>query len=185
MHMPVAVRALAFEDGSRSFAKVVRPETFVDGTAPANWDTVEANVEHTLSWKVSADWATRLAKVKFEVLAHEGELLTVDTMTVTASESYGKMEITCSDVSSQVVDALYWLYADKDPGLTLSGGALRNGSTTLASGTSVYGEAAAYILGKMGYSPLTGARLNFVNEDLQINLSPSGARQYGYRDVEE
>jgi hypothetical protein len=69
----VNVRALAFQDGERSFLKVVRPETFVKDssgkdTAQNIGDNIPANVEHTLSWKVSADWATDLAKVKFEVL---------------------------------------------------------------------------------------------------------------------
>ena len=73
----VNVRVLAFEDGERSFAKVVRPETFVadvngNETSQNVGDNVAANVLHRLSWKVSSDWATRLAKVKFEVLVKKG-----------------------------------------------------------------------------------------------------------------
>ena len=64
----VNVRALAFEDGERSFWKVVRPETFIDGTAANIGDNIAANVEHSLAWKVSSDWDTDLAKVKFEIL---------------------------------------------------------------------------------------------------------------------
>ena len=72
----VNVRALAFEDGERSFWKVVRATTFVkdpDGneTACNIGDGITANVPHKLAWKVSADWKTDLAKVKFEVLCSE------------------------------------------------------------------------------------------------------------------
>ena len=183
----VKIRALAFEDGTRSFAKVVRPETFVDGTAPANWDAVEANVEHTLSWKVSSDWATRLAKVKFEILASEGDLLPLELRTIPASDQYGKMKISWNAISeSQVFGALLWLYADKDPGLTLANGALKNGTTQLASGTGIYNpNAISYIYSKMGYQLLTGEPLNYANSETRLGLSPSGARQYAYKIVEE
>jgi hypothetical protein len=202
----VKVRALAFEDGERSFAKVVRPETFVDGTAPANWDAVEANVEHTLSWKVSSDWATRLAKVKFEILASDGDLLPLELRTIPASDQYGKMKISWNAITeAQVFDALLWLYADKDPGLTLAGGVLGNGGVTLAfsaklSGCNTsydengkyvgshwlpYSASPAYVLGKMGYQLLTGAPLSYANSETRLGLSPRGARQYGYKIVEE
>lgn len=65
----VKVRALAFKDGKRDFAHVLRPETFVDGTATNLGDEVAANVEHTLSWKVTADWEIDIGNVSFEVLA--------------------------------------------------------------------------------------------------------------------
>ena len=89
----VKIRALAFEDGERSFAKVVRPETFAndtDGnpTAQNIGDNVAANVTNALSWKVSSDWATRLAKVKFEVLACDCALLPMETMIIPASDKY-------------------------------------------------------------------------------------------------
>ena len=74
----VNVRALAFEDGERSFWKVVRPETFIDGTAANIGDNIAANVNHTLSWKVSSDWATDLAKVKFEILTSDMGQLPLD-----------------------------------------------------------------------------------------------------------
>lgn len=87
----VKVRVLAFEDGKRSFANVVRPETFVDGAAPSDWDAVEANVEHTLSWKVSSDWSAKLAKVKFEVLVCEDGLLPLEVATIpTGGREKGK-----------------------------------------------------------------------------------------------
>ena len=190
----VKIRALAFEDGVRSFAKVVRPETFVDGTAPANWDAVEANVEHTLSWKVSSDWATRLAKVKFEILACDGDLLPLELRTIPASDQYGKMKISWNAISeSQVFDALLWLYADKDPGLTLNNGVLKNGTTQLANGDSLSSPtsfyvpnnpytAIRYVYSKMGYSLLEGAALDYANRETRLGLSQN--RLYAYKIVE-
>ena len=183
----VKVRALAFEDGERSFAKVVRPETFIEGTAANVGDEVAANVEHTLSWQVSSDWQTRLAKLKFEVLVCEGELLPMEWMTIPASETYGKMKVSWNaHNASQVFDALLWLYADKDPGLTLASGVLRSGSTQLASGTGTSNpNAIRYIYSKMGYDLLSGAALNYINEETRLGLSPSGVRQYAYKIVED
>lgn len=202
----VKVRVLAFEDGTRSFAKVVRPETFIDNTAPANWDAIAANVTHTLSWKVSADWATRLAKMRFEVLVCEEDLLPLELRTIPASGQYGKMKISWNTLSdSQVFDALLWLYADREPGLTLTSGNLYNAGTRLASGTNLDGansyydengsyvgshfvpnaNAARYVLGKMGYSLLEGTPLNYANSETRLGLKPYGTRQYAYQIVEE
>ena len=201
----VKVRVLAFENGERSFAKVVRPETFVDGTAENVGDEITANVEHKISWKVSSDWQTKLAKLKFEVMASLGEILPLETMTIPASEWHRTMKITWNTINdSQVFDALMWLYADKDPELTLVNGELKNGNRILASGTTIevsngssstYVEwqgyvirytksAPEYVYSKMGYSLLTGAPLTYANQETRLGLSPSGARQYGYKIVE-
>ncbi len=45
----VKTRALAFVDGVRSFANVIRPVTFVEGTAAKLGDAIPANVDHTLT----------------------------------------------------------------------------------------------------------------------------------------
>lgn len=205
----VKVRVLAFEDGERSFAKVIRPETFIDGTAANVGDSVTANEEHTISWRVSSDWQTRLAKLQVEVFACEGELLPLELMTIPASDAYGKMKVTWNALSeSQWLDALYWLYASKDAGLTLADGVLKEASSggTLVSGTSVtyatsywtsydrdgryvgYHEekqpsAPQYVFGKMGYTLIESEVLTYVNDELRLGLSPSGARQYGYKIV--
>ena len=207
----VKVRVLAFEDGERSFAKVVRPETFVkdvDGneTAQNVGDSIEANALHKLSWKVSSDWATRLAKMKFEVLVLDGDLLPLTLRTISPSDQYGKMKVSWNAITEALVfDALLWLYADKDAGLTLSGGTLKNGSTLLASGADLAGSnsyydengrnvglhlvpnanAARYVFGKMGYSLLEGTPLNYANSETRLGLKPYGARQYAYKVVEE
>lgn len=198
----VKVRALAFEDGERSFAKVVRPETFIDGTAINIGDEIIPNQNYSLSWKVSADWQTRLAKVKFEVLVEEGELLPLELRTIPASDQYGRMEFSRNTISdSQVFNALLWLYADKDPGLTLSGGLLRGNGVNLVNGYELAHQrydwstdywdndyrinATRYVLSKMGYNLLSGAALNYVNEETRLGLSPSGVRQYAYKIVED
>ena len=75
----VDVRLLAFQDGNRSFAKVLRPETFVEGTEANVGNGVAANVEHTVSWQVSKDWDVDLAKVSIEVYVKEDNLLPLST----------------------------------------------------------------------------------------------------------
>ena len=192
--MQVKVRALAFEDGVRSFGKVVRPETFVndtDGnpTVQNIGDNIDANVEHGLSWKVSSDWVTRLSKVKFEVLACDGALLPMETTIIPVSDRYGKMQISWNrHTNDQILDALMWLYADKAAGLTLENGALKAGGKTLANGTSLSDAAAAaeFVYRSMGFDGvLSGALLNYVNEETRLGLSPSGVRQYAYKFIEE
>ena len=204
------VRVLAFENYEKSFSNVVRPETFVkdvDGneTAQNIGDNIEANVPHKLSWKVSSDWATRLAKVKLEILVCEDDLLPLELRTIPASNQYGKMKISWNAISeSQVFDALLWLYADKDPGLTLAGGLLKDtAGRILVDGTTIKTQtgniylgypsytyeyqrsAPEYIYSKMGYSVLSGAVLNYANSETRLGLSPSGVRQYAYKIVQE
>ena len=200
----VKVRVLAFEDGERSFAKVVRPETFIEGTEVNVGDNVTPNVEHTISWRVSSDWTTKLAKVKFEVLACEGDLLPLELMTIPASDQYGAMKISWNAISEQQwFDALLWLYADHDSGLTLENGVLKNNNNEILSdgagiykanlgyrnweGTGYYYKyeyyAHKFVYSKMGYSVLSGNVLNYANQETRLGLSPSGSRQYAYKMV--
>ena len=98
----VNVRALAFELGERGFATVVRPETFIEGTDVNIGDGIAANVTHHLSWKVSSDWATDLAKVSFEVMAMKpGDLLLPDMhfVTIPAAEGHPKTIVSVNDLS--------------------------------------------------------------------------------------
>jgi len=108
-------------------------------------------------------------------------------MTIPASDTYGKMKVSwTAQWESQIFDALLWLYADKDPGLTLASGVLRNGGTQLASGTGTSNpNAIRYIYSKMGYDLLSGAELTYVNDETRLGLSPSGVRQYAYKIVED
>ena len=185
----VKVRALAFQDGERSFAKVVRVTEFVEGTAVAIGDGVPANVEQKLSWKVSADWKTTLAKLKFEVLAVEDELLPLELVTLPATAAQPKLQFSWNVVEKQAIfDALLWLYADQDLGLTLNSGTLKYGSQTLASGTKVHGtgyDALVYIYNKMGYELLQGERLEYVKQRARLDLPGISQRQYAVKVIEE
>ena len=165
----VKVRALAFEDGERSFAKVVRAENFVadlngNETSGNVGDAITANEEHTLSWKVSADWATRLAKVSFEVLATEDDILPLELMTIPGTAVHPETwQVSWNYVTSdKSFEALLWLYADRDLGLTLEDGVLKNGSTRLCEGAAVSAyDALVYIYGKMGFQLLDGDSLDY------------------------
>lgn len=146
----VNVRALAFEDGERGFATVVRPETFIEGTDANLGDGIAANVVHRLSWKVSSDWATDLAKVKFEVMAMKpGDLLLpMHFVTIPAVEGHPKTMVNVNDTvldfaymkevgsdldigNPVLLDALLWLYSNHEDDLTLVDGTLRTINTDL------------------------------------------------------
>ena len=187
----VKVRALAFKDGVRSFANVVRPETFIEGTDVNVGDAISANAEHKLTWRVSSDWQIDLAKVKFEVLAVEEDLLPLELVTIPANGSNRAMEISWNVITeAQVFDALLWLYADKTEGLTLAkNDSVR--SSTYDSWDSVsqtyYWQtypAPNYVFSKMGFTQLSGNSLTYANAMTRLDLRPLGVRQYAYRWIE-
>jgi hypothetical protein len=178
---------------------VVRPETFIEGTEVNVGDAISANAEHKLTWRVSSDWQIDLAKVKFEVLAVEEDLLPLELVTIPANGSNRAMEISWNAITeAQVFDALLWLYADKTEGLTLVEGVLKNGSVQIASGSTpttstskyVNGKnvytypAQEYVFSKMGFSLLSDDTLAYANAMTRLGLSPSGVRQYAYRWIE-
>lgn len=188
----VKVRALAFENGVRSFANVVRPEDFIadlegNETKGNIGDVVTANVEHTLSWKVSSDWATRLAKVSFEVLATEDDILPLELMTIPGTPAHPETwQISWNYITAdKSFEALLWLYADKDLGLTLREGVLYNGDTRLCEGAQIKQpyDALVYIYGKMGFTLLDGDALDYVREATRFALPNKSSRQYAYRVV--
>lgn len=184
----VRVRALAFVDGERSFAKVLRPSTFIEGTEENVGDAIAPNVEHKLSWSVAEDWKIDLAKVKFEILVREGELLPLELVSIPAGDGYGAMEVSWNALDeSQFLDALFWLYADKAVGLMLDAdGTLSSYGTTLVKGTtfqrvnSAY-SAVDYVFAQMGYRVLSGDMLGYVKEETRYALNPSGFRQYAVK----
>ena len=211
----VKVRALAFEDGVRSFAKVTRPETFIEGTAVNLGDEIAPNVEHKLSWQVSSDFKTDLAKMKFEILAVEDDILPLEFISIPANGANKKMQLSWNLLTeAQVFDALLWLYADGDDGLLLEEGVLKRASdryvlsegvvlasdfegqmtssmyisghlVTIVPGGRYYASAVAYVISKMGFSVLSGEELAYANEMTRLGLNPDGIRQYAWRWVEE
>lgn len=154
----VNVRALAFQDGVRSFANVVRPTTFLDGSQIG--DGVPANTVNSFAWKVSADWDVDLANVAVEVLAKDvdAELVPLDLVTIPAHGNYAAVSCSTNVVAdSQYLEALYWLYADGDSDLSLKDGWLRDSrSRILVKGDALQkdGYAAEFVYGKMGYDAM-------------------------------
>lgn len=129
----VKVRALAFVDGVRSFANVLRPVTFVEGTEGNLGDAITTGVEHTLTWDVGADWDVDLAQVKFEILAMDDRsLLPFDWITIPATAETEEVTVSKSlPTNAQILDALFWVYADGGEELLLENGSVLG---TAASG---------------------------------------------------
>ena len=180
----VNVRLLAFEDGQCSFAKVLVPKTFVDGTAANIGDGITANVEHTVSWQVSQDWDVDLAKLSVEVYVKEDDFLPLQLTTIHAMGDHPKVTFSRNEQSvKNVKNALFWLYADNPDEFTLEKGVLKHGGKQLASGATLSSEnAVSFIYAKMGYGTLSGDTLNYVNELLRTNIKPSGIKQYAVKE---
>lgn len=151
----VKTRALAFVDGVRSFAKVLKPVTFVEGTVAKLGDAIPANVNHTLTWDVAADWDVDLGQVKFEVLARDGRgLLPIDWITIPAAGVNPQMTISKnSPTDTQVLNALFWQYASGDSWLSLANGILAGNSSggvfsnyALVDGNVIQAYSAPYLL---------------------------------------
>lgn len=177
----VKVRALAYEDGKRSFATAVPVLTFADGTGANVGDAVVANVAHTLSWQVAADWATDLSKVRFEVMVVEDEILPLHFVTIPATADHASVKYSDTEVTqAAVLNALLWLYASQDDDLTLTNGKLSSPYFVVADGATIKNEAqtVSWLYQKMGYGTLGGKNLEYVNATARLNLSPSGIRQF-------
>ena len=182
----VSVRALAYENGNRSFANAVPVLTFADGTGVNIGDDIAANEEHTLSWQVAADWATDLTKVRFEVMVMDEGLLPLHFVTIPKTANHAAIQYSDTVLSSTaVMNALFWLYAGLDDDLSLSNGRLSGPFGELANGANVSNPAqtVSWLYQKMGYSTLTGANLNYVNSAARINLTPSGLRQFAVKTI--
>ena len=191
-HATANVRALAFEDGERSLAKVVRPETFVEGTEANLGDGIAANVEHTLSWRVSADWAVDLAKVGFEILVSDEGQLPVELVTIPAAGTNAEMTINVRQPrEDDLFNALLWHYANHAEDLTVVDGELKHGGTLLAKNDCPVNttDPIAYVYDKMGYDLLIGNALEYARMATRWSLSNSlqatssggneGCLQYG------
>lgn len=180
---PVRARTLAFKDNVRSFANVVRPETFADGTEAELGEGMAPDVVHKFSWKVAADWQINLAKVRMEVLILPDDSLPLKFFTIPANGGHSAITVSRNALTEQrVLDALLWLYADGDRDLTLVDGVLRCGETVLAEGTVPNGRAAVeYVFSKMGCRVMTDEELKYVNEVSRLGLRPEGVRQYAVK----
>jgi len=176
----VKVRALAFVDGVRSFANVLRPSSFVEGTAANLGDTIPSNTDLSLAWDVGADWDIDLGQVKFEILAMDGRgLLAFDWITIPAAG--GEPELTISKDSptnSAVLDALFWQYADGDAGLLLENGVLRGTAASgifadidLVSGVATQVYATPFVLKQMDLDPAFSGEVAYAAVTARAGLS--------------
>lgn len=184
----VKVRALAYQDGNRSFANAVPVLTFADGTEANIGDNVPANKELTLSWQVAADWSADLEKVRFEVMVMDDELLPLHFVTIPKTPNHAAIKYSDTVLTATpIMNALFWLYASQDDDLMLSNGVLSNPFFEMTSGTSLRNEAqtVAWLYQKMGYSLLSGKNLEYVNAAARISLSPSGIRQFAVKTMAE
>jgi hypothetical protein len=157
----VKVRALAFQDGTRSFANVIRPVTWAEGTQTNLGDAITTGVNHTLTWDVRADWNIDLANVKFEVLCRDNRgLLPFDWITIPAAGGQPALTISKNaPTDAQVLDALFWQYAAVDPALILTNGVLLGssnsgfGAVSIVNGANLQPCAPAYIFKQMNLDP--------------------------------
>ena len=191
------VYALAFEDGERSFAKVVPIRTATeDSPEPVpNGNEVATNTAHTFIWNVPADWDTDLSKVMVEILVQEGELLPLELITIPGDATTPDMTITRNVLpQSELFNALLWCYASGDATLKNENGVVTvNGiqiarnkliptdsSWSIIGGDSWKTNATAllnYLYGKMGYKVLSGANLSYAEEMTELDFSSSGFTQ--------
>jgi hypothetical protein len=179
----VKTRALAFIDGQRSFAKLVKPTAFADGTGSKIGDAIATNTDHTLTWNVATDWNIDLGQIKFEILAMDGRgLLPLNWVTIPAAN--GEPELTISKnapTDQEVLDALFWQYASGDPGLTLENGVLREAKgqpagfngMPLATDASIHTFSPAYLIKAMNLASATASELDYALERRSINKSLS------------
>ena len=185
------VRALAFQDGERSFWKVVRPKTFVNDeagnpTAGNIGDGVPANKQLNLAWKVPSDTDIDIAKFKFEILTSAAAQLPMKTMTIPATTKNPAMTIAVnSQTDADIFNALLWHWANGVTDLLNKNG---NGyidldhpyanqvDTTnirIVNRTTIANrpEALRYIYAKMGWEPLEGGNLmDYVRKSTRKDL---------------
>ena len=180
----VKVRVLAFVDGVRSFANVLRPVTFVEGTAAKIGDAIPSNTNHTLTWDVGADWSIDLGQVKFEVLCRDARgLLGFDWISIPAAGGQPALTISKDAPSdASVLSALFWQYADGDPGLTVTSGSVAGSAssgafaaTVLANGTSLRLFAAPYVLKQMNLDPASSFDVSYATNTARAGLLNTGS----------
>jgi hypothetical protein len=179
----VKTRALAFVDGVRSFANVLRPVTFVEGTAAKLGDAIPANTNHTLTWDVGADWNIDLGQIQFEVLAMDGRgLLPFDWVTIPAAGGNPALTVSKNTPTDQeVLDAFYWKYASNDSEIVLENGivkgAVNNGvfsGINMIVGNEPETYAAPFIFKTIGYDPADTLDLKHAGDISRSGISNVG-----------
>lgn len=166
----VSAWPLAFVDGTRSFAKVIRPATFVEGTENNFGTNVLSNTSYPLVWDVGADWNIDLGNIKFEIICKDSRgLLPFDWVSIPATASTEAMTISKNLISStHVLNAIFFQYALHDSGLNLLNGVLYGADSSgifrgieLANGTTAMAYATPYLMMNMGLQPAMSEDVNF------------------------
>ena len=175
----VKTRALAFIGGVRSFANLIKPVTFAEGTGAFLGDAIATNTNHTLVWNAAADWNTDLGQIKFEILAMDGRgLLPIDWITIPAAGGNPALTISKdTPANADVLNALFWQYADGDSGLTLSNGVLTGNVSSgnfsgvdLVKGTTIQPYGPPFILKRMNLDPASDTEVKYAAETARAGL---------------
>ncbi len=188
--LPTAkVRAVAFQDGVRSFANFVPVRT---GEGVPNGEEVPTNEEHMFVWDIASDWKTDLAKVSVEILAQDGNLLPQHLQVIPTLDSQKGMTISLNDISKYAFSALLWGVAEEDPMLTLKDGQVFIGDTLVAegdklptkfswtsstsdSGWNTEGEVLLnYLYGKLNHRVLDYDERQYVQDVLRKSIEANG-----------
>jgi hypothetical protein len=166
----VSAFPLAFVDGVRSFAKVMRPTTVVVGTGANLGTNVAAHVSHQLVWDVGADWDVELGNIKVEIICKDARgLLPLEWLAIPATATTEALTISKNaPTDAEVLNALFFQYAMRDAGLNVATNGLVRGSATsgafsgaeLVNGTALKTYAAPYIMKQMNLQPADRADVN-------------------------
>jgi hypothetical protein len=181
----VTVRALAFIDGTRSFANLIKPTAFIEDTATHIGDDIATNTEHTLAWDVAEDWNIDVGQLKFEILALDSRgLFQFDWITIPAAGGTPALTVSKdTPASDKLLDTLFWQYASGDPWMELSNGILRGtaasgnfASLELANGGSPNSNwAPVYLFKLMNLDPATASELAYANTTARADLLNTGS----------
>lgn len=180
----VQVRALAFINGTRSFANVIRPTAFVGDTSAVLGSAVPTNTDRALTWDVAADWNVELGQLKFEILCRdERGLLAFDWITIPAAGEHAALTISKdTPPDAKVLDALFWEFAGGGNRVTLAAdGVLRGGADAeqfvgaiLASGASLASYARPFVFWRMNLEAASVAEVNFAHTTARAALLNTG-----------
>ena len=189
------VRAVAFQDGVRSFANFVPVRT---GDGVPYGEEVSTNEEHTFMWDVTSDWNIDLAKVNVEILVQEGGLLPQHLQVIPTSSEHRAMTITLNYITpEQAKNALLWCLAEGDPALELKDGKVYFDGSLIATGNGVvtvdaeypglyptYGSAIdllRYLYGRMGCAVIEDEDLSYAEHVLRRQLHVVVKESFGNR----
>lgn len=112
-------RALAFKDGIRSFANVIKMDSIEGGGAVG--DTLQLVKTKTVSWRFARDWDVETAHVGVEIFVREDDKV----------PDLSKMS------DADLLSFLFWEFADDNPLLMLKDGNLYVGETLVVEGDAI------------------------------------------------